>query len=152
MWCTLWLTIYEVYLLPRPPNRVRKCLCKVWTLKIQSHSLNKLRRVLFWNILERKYLESHNKPCVKIWGCGEVMWGSWGTSCTGWAKAKDHVMLFVSQTDWYEKDNEISSSHCNFFQLVILELNIYTLSPRNMKRPTPSHWLDATIIGTPHFT
>jgi len=57
-------------------------------------------------------------------------------------------MSFCSQTDYYEKDNEIPSSHYNFFKLVLLELDIYTLSPRNMQRLTSSRRLDATIIGT----
>jgi hypothetical protein len=54
----LRLTIYEVCLLPRPPNRVRKLLCNLRSLKIQSSSLNKMRGTLFeifwrercWNI------------------------------------------------------------------------------------------------------
>ena len=56
-----------------------------------------------------------------------------------------------SQTHWYENNNETSPSHRNYTRLVFLELNIYTLSPRNMKRPTSSRPVDTTIIGTPHF-
>ena len=145
MWCALRITIYEVCFLPRPQNRVRKCLCKVRTLKIQSRSLNKPRKIFFEIFWRERSLKGPNKLCVKIWGCGEVIWGSY-TSCAGWATAEDHVMLFLSQTHWYE------SSYCNFFQLVLFELNKYTSSPRNIKRLTSSHRLDATIIGTPHFT
>jgi len=36
--------------------------------------------------------------------------------------------------------------------LVLLELSVYTLSPRNIERPTLSRPIDATIIGTPDFT
>jgi len=39
--------------------------------------------------------------------------------------------------------------HTVNFQLVFFELNIYTLSPRNIKRPTLSCRLDTRIIRTP---
>ena len=48
------------------PNRVRKCLCKVRTLKIESRSLNKPRRILFKIFWREILLKSPNEPCIKI--------------------------------------------------------------------------------------
>ena len=93
----------------------RKLLCNLRRLKIQSSSLTKMRGTLFEIFWREIYLNSLIEPCFKFWGCTEVRWASWWTSCAGWVKAEDHVMSFCSQTDWYEKDNEISSSHCKFF-------------------------------------
>ena len=148
MWCAHGITIYEVCYLPRPPTRIRKCLCKVRTLKIQSHSLNKLRRILFKIFWREILLKDPNWPCIKFWG--SVRWYG-GVREQGVPRPKI-MWCHSSQTHWYEKGNEISSSHCKFFQLALFELNIYSLSPRNIKRPTSSRRLDVTIIRTPHFT
>ena len=141
IWSLLFTTPSEL-----APNHVRKCLCKVRTFKIQSHSLNKLRRILFKIFWREILLNSPNELCIKIWGCDG------GVREQGAPRPKIMWCRFFSQTHWYEKDNEISSSHCKFFQLVFLELNTYTLSPSNIKRPTLLHQLDSMIIRTPHFT
>jgi len=52
----------------------------------------------------------------------------------------------LSHTRWNESDERICSSQHKILKLVILDINWYTLSPRNIETFTSSRQIDATIF------